>query len=150
MLFWLPAVHRLAADAADDAEITADDAAAAGRPLVLASVILALASWRTPPAFVRASVGFYLPELLDRRIRRLAGEEPAVTGHVTRRSLAGAALALGLVWTSGVLIANPVSSERPATLADCVDKGEPAASHLPCLGSRFDTLRLRCSRVGRW
>lgn len=149
MLFWLPALHRLAADAADDAEIAADDAAAVGRPLVLASAILALASWRTPPALVRASVGFYRPDLLDRRIRRLAGEEPAVTSHVTRRSIVGAALALGLVWTSGVLMAHPMSSERPGALAHCIHKGEWATSHLFCLGSPFGTLRLHCPHVGR-
>ena len=45
-LFWIPAFRRLAADMADEAEIDADDAAAAGQPLVLASAILSLAAWR--------------------------------------------------------------------------------------------------------
>jgi Zn-dependent protease with chaperone function len=156
-LFWLPALHRLAADASDDAEITADDAAAAGRPLVLASAILALAHWRTPPALVRATVGisgattvgFYRADLLDRRIRRLAGEEPPVASHVTRRSIAGAALALALVWTSGVLMAHPLPSERPDVEPHCTHQGEWAVSHLFCLGSPFGMLRAECPHVGR-
>ena len=156
-LFWLPALHRLAADAADDAEVTADDAAAAGRPLVLASAILALAHWRTPPALVRASVGistgfsvgFYRPDLLDRRIRRLAGEEPPVTSHVTRRSIVGAALALGLVWTSGVLMAHPLPSERPDVPTHCTHEGEWAVSHLFCLGSPLGPLLRECPHIGR-
>ena len=156
-LFWLPALHRLAADAADDAEVTADDAAAAGRPLVLASAILALAHWRTPPALVRASVGistgfsvgFYRPDLLDRRIRRLAGEEPPVTSHVTRRSIVGAALALGLVWTSGVLMAHPLPSERSDVPTHCTHEGEWAVSHLFCLGSPLGPLLRECPHIGR-
>ena len=156
-LFWLPALHRLAADAADEAEIAADDAAAAGRPLVLASAILALASWRTPPALVRASVGvstgfsvgFYRPDLLDRRVRRLAGEKPPVTSHVTRRSIVGAALALGLVWASGVLMVHPLPSERHDVATHCTHHGEWAVTHLFCLGSPFGPLRLECPHVGQ-
>ena len=156
-LFWLPALHRLAADAADDAEIAADDAAAAGRPLVLASAILALAHWRTPPALVRASVGistglsvgFHRPDLLDRRIRRLAGEEPPVASHVTRSSIVGAALALGLVWASGVLMAHPLPSERPDVPTHCTHEGESAFSHLFCLGSPLGRLLRECPHTGR-
>lgn len=156
-LFWLPALHRLAADTADDAEITADDAAAADRPLVLASAILALATWRTPPALVRASVGispgfsvgFYRQDLLDRRIRRLAGEAPPVVSHVTRRSIAGAALALGLVWASGVVMAHPLPSERADVPTHCTHEGEWAFTHLFCLGSPFGTLRQECPHVGQ-
>ncbi len=149
MLFWLPALQRLAADTADDAEITADDAAAAGRPLVLASAILALASWRTPPALANASVGFFRPDLLDRRIRRLAGEAPPVASHVTRRSIAGAALALALVWTSGIMVAHPMPGEQPGSVAHCIHSGEWATSHLFCLGSPFGTLQLDCPHAGR-
>lgn len=156
-LFWLPALHRLAADAADEAEIAADDAAAVERPLVLASAILALAHWRTPPALMRAtigistgsSIGFYRPDLLDRRIRRLAGEEPPVTSHVTRRSILGAALALGLVWTSGVLMAHPLPSERHDVTTHCTHHGEWAVTHLFCLGSPFGLLREQCPHVGQ-
>lgn len=160
MLFWLPALQRLAADAAAEAEIAADDAAAVGRPLVLASAILALAKWRTPPAFVRSTVGlgtggtsgivgFYRPDLLERRIRRLAGEEPPVTSHVTRRSVAGAALALCLVWTSGVLMAHPLSNERTDVPTHCIHEGEWAITHLFCLGSPFGPRLEECPHVGR-
>lgn len=166
LLFWLPALQRLAADAADEAEIAADDAAATGRPLVLASAILALASWHTPPAIVRATVGiapggfdtngssagivgFYRPDLLDRRIRRLAGEAPPVTSHVTRRSLFGAALALALVWTSGVLMAHPLPSERHDVPSHCTHEGEWAISHLFCLGAPFGPLMRECPHIGR-
>lgn len=157
VLFWIPALHRLAADVADEAEIAADDVAAAGRPLVLASAILALAHWQTSPALVRATVGvsmgfpvgFYRPDLLDRRIRRLAGEAPPVTSHVTRRSLVGAALALGLVWTSGVLMAHPLPSERHDVPTHCTHEGEWAVSHLFCLGAPFGPLMRECPHVGR-
>lgn len=165
VLFWIPALQRLAADVADEAEIAADDAAATGRPLVLASAILALAHWRTSPALVRATVGaslgdstgvsvgfptgFHRPDLLDRRIRRLAGEQPPVTSHVTRRSVIGAALALGLVWTSGVLMAHPLPSERSNVPVHCTHEGEWALSHLFCLGSPFGPLRSECPHVGR-
>lgn len=149
MLFWLPALERLAADAVDDAEIMADDAAAAGQPLVLASAILALASWHMPPALINASTGFFRPDLLDRRIRRLAGEAPPVASHVTRRSLAGAALALGLAWTSGVMMAHPMPGEQPGSVAHCIHKGEWATSHLFCLGSPFGVLQAHCPHVGR-
>lgn len=165
VLFWIPALHRLAADVADEVEIAADDAAAAGRPLVLASAILTLGRWQTSPALVRATVGasvsdstgvavgfpigFYRPDLLDRRIRRLAGEEPPVTSHVTRRSVIGAALALGLVWTSGVLMAHPLPSERDDVTVHCTHEGEWAVSHLFCLGSPFGPLRTDCPHVGR-
>ncbi len=149
MLFWLPALQRLASDTADDAEIIADDAAAAGQPLVLASAILALANWHTPPALAGASIGFFRADLLDRRIRRLAGEAPPVASHVTRRSILGAALALGLVWTSGVMMAHPMPGERPGSVAHCIHGDEWALSHLFCLGSPFGVLRLDCPHVGR-
>lgn len=161
VLFWLPALHRLAADAADEAEIAADDAAAAGAPLVLASAILALSSWRTPSAIAGATVGistggsvaastvgFYRRDLLDRRIRRLAGEEPPVTSHVTRRSIIGAALALGLVWTSGVLMVHPLPSERPDVPTHCTHHDELAITHLFCLGLPFSALLKDCPHVG--
>lgn len=156
VLFWIPALHRLAADVADEAEIAADDAAAAGRPLVLASAILALAHWRTSPALVSATVGvstgfpvgFYRPDLLDRRIRRLAGEEPPVTSHVTRRSIVGAALALGLVWTSGVLMAHPLPGEGRGVPGHCTHAGETAVSHLFCMGAPSGAPRAECPHAG--
>ena len=104
-LFWIPALRGLADDVADEAEVRADDRAAADTdPLTLASALVTLAAWRGP-AGPRAdyAVGFVRPDLLDRRVRRLAGEDTTPVSRVTRRSLAGAALALVVVWASGVV-----------------------------------------------
>ena len=126
-LFYLPALRRLADDAADDAEIAADDAAAAALsnrgPLVLASAILEIARhWGrevcgatvSSLATDGAAIGFQRLDLLDRRVRRLMGQDAAVGTHVTRRSLAGAGAALIAVWMSGLIMAHPL----PAQLQD--------------------------------
>ncbi len=133
-LFWLPALRRLADDVADEVEIAADDYAAKGRPLVLASAIVRLAGWRQQNLWSGA-VGFQRDDLLDRRVLRLAGEEPGVSSHVTRRSLAGAALALLMVMASGVLVAEPSEGERgaPAT-RHCSHLTELPLAHLFCPG----------------
>jgi Zn-dependent protease with chaperone function len=148
-LFWLPALRRLAADVADDAEIAADDDAVRGRPLVLASAILSLAGWRAPGGAAAAAIaavsgrnaataGFHRDGLLDRRIRRLAGEEPAVVSHVTSRSLAAALAALALVWSSGLAVAHPLPGESPhhgsaaSAHAHCAHEHESPLSHLFC------------------
>ena len=124
-LFYLPALRRLADAAAEEAEIAADDAAAGTEPLVLASAILRIAEgWNDRRRDLRLAqgdlVGFVRDELLERRIRRLAGEGVAPTVPVTRRSLAGAALWLVVVWASGVVMAHPM----PAT--DAPDRGAHA------------------------
>lgn len=137
-LFWIPALRRLSADVTDEAEVLADDAAAGDRPLVLARAILALASWPTERRHARLGVGFGGADLLDRRIRRLAGEEVAVRSHVTRRSIAGAAGALALVWISGVLMAHPLpSASELAHERHCDHRRQSAIAHLFCLGSPF-------------
>lgn len=115
-LFWIPALRGLADDVSDEAEVRADDAAAAtADPLTLASAIVSLAGWGVPapgapgsPATDYAvgatgAVGFVRPDLLERRVRRLAGEDTAPASRVTRRSLSGAALALLVVWASGIV-----------------------------------------------
>lgn len=133
-LVWIPALRRLAADVADEAEIRADDHAARGHPLALASAILALAEWRQPYPEFGDPIGFASrAALLDRRIRRLAGEEPPVTSHVTRRSLAGALLALSLVWASGAIMVHPLPIDgTTGHLVHCEHPGKLAASHLFC------------------
>ncbi|HYW31607.1 MAG TPA: M56 family metallopeptidase [Gemmatimonas sp.] len=148
-LFWLPALRRLAADVADDAEIAADDAAVHGRPLVLASAILSLAGWRVLGATTAAALaavsgpraavaGFQRDALLDRRIRRLAGEAPAVVSHVTGRSLAAALAGLALVWTSGLAVAHPLPNPtahhvvHSAVEPHCEHAHQSALSHLFC------------------
>lgn len=139
--FWIPALRRLAADIADDAEVLADDAAVRGQPLVLAAAILALAEWGATPA-PAATVGFQRSgrhdDLLERRVRRLAGEDVPVRSHVTRRSLIGAATALALVWASGVIMAHPLPGPDHAIgAAHCRHHGESAIAHLFCLGTPF-------------
>lgn len=99
--FWIPALRRLSDDIADEAEIEADDAAGERDPLVLASAILRLADYRAPRA-IPLAVGFQNPDLLSRRIRRLAGEETSLPTRLTRLSIAGACLSITLVLASGL------------------------------------------------
>lgn len=150
-LFWIPAFRRLAADVADELEIAADDAAARENPLELASAILALAAWRNQArraSVHRLSAGDVtglvstgarrgsgaFDTLLERRVRRLAGESAPVATRLTRRSLLGAALTLGLVWSSGVIVAHPMpGAAHTGGVAHC-DHGDVSAfSHLFCL-----------------
>lgn len=147
-LFWIPALRRLADDMADEAEILADDRATRGHPLVLATAILTLArrsSNACPAEETAASVGFYRADLLDRRIRRLAGEPVVAHSHLTRRSVLGALVALSLAWTSGVLMAHPLPgtvTAHPAT--HCEHHAESALRHLFCLGEPFTRLAREC------
>ena len=87
-LFWLPAIRRLADDVADEAEVLADDEARRGRPLALATAILSLAG-RAPSRALPVVVGFAQPSLLERRVRRLTGEQVSARTHLTRTSLLG-------------------------------------------------------------
>ncbi len=87
----------------------------------------------------RAAVtGFQRDALLDRRIRRLAGEEPPVVSHVTGRSLAAALAGLALVWTSGLAVAHPLPDAMAhhvvggAAEPHCEHAHQSALSHLFC------------------
>ena len=133
-LFWLPALRRLADDVADEAEIQADDRAAREQPLALASAILALASWRTPTPALLEGVGFaQRPDLLERRIRRLAGEEPPPASRLTRGSVVGAMLALALVGASGAIMSHPLPVDHLAHPSNhCGHPGESPFGHLFC------------------
>jgi Zn-dependent protease with chaperone function len=162
-LFWIPAFRRLVADMADEAEIAADDAAAGERPLVLASAILAMATWRGPQlgssnasSLPSGAVVGLVPDqdarrvrpdarrvrpdarrvrpdaLLDRRVRRLAGETAVVSSHLTRRSLFGAAAILSAVWVSGIVVAHPMPSGTTADAAHCSHAHEHPLAHLFC------------------
>ncbi|MEP7345114.1 MAG: M56 family metallopeptidase [Gemmatimonadaceae bacterium] len=135
LLFWMPALRRLAADLADEAEIQADDEAAKERPLVLASAILALASGGASLRAPSSTSGFQSPDLIERRIHRLTGGEGAVGTHVTRRSLVSAVAALTLVWVSGLVVAHPLPAATPThAFADhCEHHHASAFSHLFCL-----------------
>lgn len=108
LLFWLPALHRLTEDWADEAEIAADDVAARTHALPLASAILAMVGEHTSEDTVATAIGFQHADLLERRIRRLAGEDPAVGTHVSWGAVAGAAAALIVVWSAGVVVTHPI------------------------------------------
>lgn len=140
-LFWLPVLRRLADDVADEAEILADDAAVRalrGRSLVLASALVSLARGaRGAPSvaggLAGATVGFVRLDLLDRRVRRLAGEDAAPRSHLTRRSTAGAMSVLTIVWLSGLVLVHPMpAAGMMARHQHCLHPGHPAASHLFC------------------
>jgi Zn-dependent protease with chaperone function len=169
MLFYVPALRRLADDLADEAEIDADDVAAQrGAPLTLASAILTLAEWAVPDRSRRGDVAsfpiattvgvqsFQRVDLLERRIHRLAGEPSKVGTHVTRRSLGGAGATLVAVWVSGLMMAHPLPSETVAasgahdhaTAVHCEHEGAFAWSHLFCLGFGAHPDGMPCPHMG--
>lgn len=129
VLFWLPAMRRLAEELADESEILADDYAAQERALPLASAILRMAGANVGP--LGLAVGFQRRDLLERRVRRLAGEDAAVEFQVPRRSIVGAALVLLAVWTSGVIVLHPLPTADHDS-NHCVHSGAWQLSHLFC------------------
>ena len=95
------------------------------RPLVLASAILSVAQWMPSGPRIAGTTGFTCHDMLERRVRRLAGEDIHVRTHVTWRSLAGAAAALVLLWTSGVIVAHPLHGQTThAAVADGPHAGD--------------------------
>lgn len=169
-LFYVPALRRLAEDLTDEAEIEADDAALSrSEPLVLASAILALAEWAVPSGIVPAlragsAVAFqpFAPlhrvDVLERRIRRLAGEPVAAGTHVTRRSLSGAGATLVAVWVSGLMMAHPLPAEGAGlhtaashehAASHCRHLGAFALSHLFCFGFGVHASGTPCPHAGR-
>ena len=148
VLFWLPALRRLADDLSDEAELAADEVAARGRPLVLASAILGVARWSSnerSPAVSGAAVGFVRNHLLECRVRRLAGEPTPVRTHLTRRSIIGAAAALVVVWTSGAIMAHPLPAHAHDVHAQhCDHRQRPVLAHLFCMGSPFAPAQGEC------
>jgi len=145
-LFWIPALRSLADDMADDAEVLADDVAAEGRPLVLASAILALAEGQQAKTGLSGSASPFLrPSLTARRIRRLAGEDAAVGTHLTRRSTIAAAAALSVVWASGLLAAHPLAThESTGQTAHCAHHDRAPFEHLFCIGLSLTAPDGRC------
>lgn len=136
VVFWLPALRRLADDLADEVEFQADDAAAGDAPLVLAGALVAVASaWRVPtlaprrwwPPAALEVVGFTTPDLLERRVLRLAGEPVPACSRLTRWSTTGAVAALALVAASGVATLRPLSAPTR-----CAQHREAAWTHLWC------------------
>jgi hypothetical protein len=77
---------------------------------------------------------------VERRIRRLAGEEPVVQSYVTRGSIGGALLALALVWTSGAIMVHPLPTGTAGVHAlHCQHPGRLAVTHLFCFPGAFRT-----------
>ncbi len=170
-VFYIPALRRLADDLTDEAEIDADDdAVSRGAPLALASAILVLAQWATERRFTTGIVPFpsgaaagFRPfepfqrvDLLERRVRRLAGEDADVGTHVTRRSLAAAGAVLIAVWVSGVVMAHPLPAAAVGEVTahahvapHCRHVGESALSHLFCLGWQPRPRGAPCPHTGR-
>jgi len=176
-LFYIPALRRLAEDLADEAEIDADDAyggrSPSGTPLVLASAIVVLAQWagarrRTmrmgqPPRGAAAGFlslqPFQRVDLLERRVRRLAGEETTVGTHVTRRSLGGAVAVLMAALVSGIVMVHPMPASTASPVgaavhevhgeAHCQHQNEAALRHLFCLGWRSHSADAPCPHTGR-
>ncbi len=134
MLFWLPVFRRLAEDAADEAEIRADDRASRGKPLVLASAIVALSHWRTEGP-QSAVVGFNNADLLERRVRRLAGQVVSPHSHVNRRSVLSAVGVLVVAWVTGVAVTHPLP-EAASAHQHCHTHAGTVFSHLFCMGGR--------------
>jgi Zn-dependent protease with chaperone function len=143
-LFWLPAVRRLAEDIADEAEVRADDAAVLDQPLALATAIVTLALWLRPARVGHDGVGFDERDLLDRRVRRLAGEDVAPRSRLTRTSVAGAALALLLAWSSGAVMAHPLPGQSQTHEEHCQHQGAPFLLHLLCPGHGASPGRSEC------
>lgn len=152
-LFYIPALRTLADDVADEAEIAADDFAAGcdgTSPAALAFAILKLSTWegfgRDHHGLAPVAVGFQRSDLLERRVRRLIGDDTPVASHVTRRSLSGAVGALVLIWVSGVIMAHPMpaavvpnsqhatTSQHFPRMAHCRHAGGEPWSHVFCLG----------------
>lgn len=162
-LFYLPALRRLADDLTDEAEIDADDRAASrGSALTLASAILALAEWgaaHRAATLSPAAVGFQTfqrVDLLERRVRRLAGEDAQVGTHVTRRSLGAAGAVLIAVFVSGMMMAHPLPADAAGaggshshTPSHCRHPGQSALSHLFCLGWHVRPAGAPCPHTGQ-
>jgi beta-lactamase regulating signal transducer with metallopeptidase domain len=125
VFFWLPVLRRLASDLRDEAEFRADEIAAGEQPLVLASAMLRVARWHAAPMPV-GSVGFApRGDLLEHRVRRLAGERLPRRTHVTRWSVTGALVALAIVWSAGIIV--PQSPEHGSSHAGMAAMTDPCA-----------------------
>jgi Zn-dependent protease with chaperone function len=161
MLFWIPALKKLAADVADEAEFEADEVAAKGRPLVLASAILKVALWKQGESPDPAGVGFVSRDLVEERVRRLSGERQRGGHRVTTRSLIGATAMLVAVLGSGIVVAHPLHALPPAAsvaaahpsgsghTGQCHAHAENVFLHLLCGGLPFGVAGVDCPHHDR-
>ena len=146
VLFWMPALKDLAADMSDEAEIAADNFAGRHDPFALASAILRLAAEPQGTA-ERSVVRFHNPDILDRRIRRLAGESTALPTHLSRRSVIFAALSVALVIFSGLAAAQP-SSAGMSEDDHCRHHHGSLWSHLWCSPAECHGASAHCHHSG--
>jgi len=133
-LFWVPALRAIAEDIADEAEIIADDAASAVTgPLTVASALVKLGAWKTAESPL-AVVAFLRHDLLDRRVRRLVGEDYRPQGRLTGTAVFVAALVLSVSTLSGVVDVHdlPNAPGHPLSHQHCEHDGMFAAGHLFC------------------
>lgn len=129
-LFWIPALRRMAADVAIDAELDADQAGAGERPLVMASALVQAARERTT-LHLSIATPLIRDDLLAVRVRRLMGECPPIPSRISTRAFLGAAAALCVVWVSGAVVAHPLLGHDGGGNV-CLHHGGRAASHLLC------------------
>ncbi|MGV3707501.1 MAG: M56 family metallopeptidase [Gemmatimonas sp.] len=138
LLFWLPALRRLAADLEDEVEIMADDEVAKTLPLALASAVLKLGGGDVR---IPITVGFQRADLLPRRIRRLAGEDAAVVSHISTSALVAAAAALLLTALSGVMVLHPLQGPNHSAASGPAHCNHPQTNPLTHLFCRGWTIR---------
>lgn len=129
-LFWIPALRRMAADVAIDAELEADRVGGGDRPLVMASALLKAAEARNTLHLALVTT-LVRDDLLAVRVRRLAGDSPSVPTRVSSRAFTGACAALCVVWLTGAVVAHPLD-RHAASGSSCLDHSGSAASHLFC------------------
>lgn len=125
LVFWLPALRRLAEDVSDEAEFEADDVASQGRPLILASAILNVAMLGSAQSRLRGAVAFAGPGLIEQRVRRLSGEAIPRRSHVNTRSLGAATAMLIIAVTSGIVMAHPLDSGPVRAETQSSEQGHP-------------------------
>lgn len=133
-LFWVPALRAIAEDIADEAEIIADDAASAVTgPLTVASALVKLGAWKAPESSLTV-VTFLRRDLLDRRVRRLVGEEYRPQGRLTGAAVFVAAIVLTVSTLSGVVDVHdlPSAPGHPLSHQHCEHDGMFAGGHLFC------------------
>jgi Zn-dependent protease with chaperone function len=143
--FWIPALRRVADDLADEAEIDADSEAARKFPIDLASALVTLAGGPTVRRQVGDLVEFGSGDLLERRVKRLAGVKVEATSRVSRRSLGAAAMVLLLAWSSGVMALHPLpDGTAHAAPPHCLEHTSGVLSHLLCQGGLFEWADREC------
>ena len=150
LLFWIPALRRVADDLADEAEIEADTVAAARFPLDLASALVALAGGPSPRQTIGSIVPFQSFDLLERRVKRLAGLEPPIVTRVSRWSIAGAAMVLAAAWGSGVMVLHPLPGSAPGDAVDshCMHHTGSPVTHFFCRGASWHWTDTPCPHRG--